>query len=251
MSSSSSLLVKALLAFFSTTMDDFAIMLIFFSKAKLEYSSDIRLGYMKVVAGETVGFSIILCFSLIGMLIGMIVPEDYVDLIGFFPLVVGLYKTYEVMEEDGCLPCCSRTEKPASDQVDETTKGKYERVKTVEDEEAARVEGPLIEEPISSYNNPSEASATLEPEEEPESNVIADTFKSACRSFMDPLVLEVMTYALMVSVDNIAIYISLFASMKPWEVFLTVGLFYVLLFVNIIAAVLLMEVSIEQNLFIN
>jgi len=47
--------------------------------------------------------------------------------------------------------------------------------------------------------------------------------------------------ALAVSSDNIAIYISIFATEKHWEVFLTIVFFYLLLGLNIIIAGALMQ----------
>jgi cadmium resistance protein CadD (predicted permease) len=237
-----SILLKAVLAFFSTTMDDFAVMLVFFSRAQTDYPSDVKFGYLRVIAGQTIGFTIVVLISLMGMIVGLVVPEDYVDLIGFFPLVVGLFKAYEVIEEEGCcgLECCGFGGELA-ETVADGSKQEYEKLKQADDVDVEKQE-PVFEEPISSYNNPAEAAAEPPSEDEPETNALADTVGTICQSCLDPFMLEVTTFALVCSSDNIAIYISLFASMKPWQVLFTIAMFYCLLFLNIVIAMLLMEV---------
>jgi hypothetical protein len=97
---------SAVLAFVSTTVDDFAVMLMFFGKATVDEELRANNGYLKVILGQTLGFSIVVFISLIGLLIGAIVPKEYIDLVGLFPFLVGVYKIYEVFQEEGCLCCC-------------------------------------------------------------------------------------------------------------------------------------------------
>lgn len=78
-------------------------------------------------------------------------------------------------------------------------------------------------------------------DEEEESNVLSNMFKRVCQSCMDPFVVEVAAYALVCSSDNIAIYISIFASMKLWEVLFVTLLFYLCLGFNIAIAMCLMR----------
>lgn len=103
---SPSVIVSAILAFFSTTIDDFAVLLIFFAEAqKMENP---YVGFMKVIIGDIIGFTIVVLISLIGLVAGLLFPDGYVALIGFLPIIIGIIKGYEVLHEDGyCFTTCS------------------------------------------------------------------------------------------------------------------------------------------------
>jgi hypothetical protein len=57
------------------------------------------------MVGQTIGFTIVIIFSLVGMALGLIIPTKYLDLVGFFPLCMGLFKLYEIIAERG-ICCC-------------------------------------------------------------------------------------------------------------------------------------------------
>lgn len=98
---------------------------------------------------------------------------------------------------------------------------------------------------INSLELSKEGDMTVEgdPENDQEgSNMLANVVKSILQYWLDPLVLEVLTYALVCSSDNIGIYIALFSDMKPMEVAFIIAIFYILLAFNIIVAALLMQV---------
>lgn len=98
------LIVKAVISFISTTVDDFAVILLFFAKA---YNSpNVTLGMFRTVLGMGLGMTLVIAISLVGMLLGAFIPGMYVDLIGFFPLLIGVYQLYEVLREDGNLKVC-------------------------------------------------------------------------------------------------------------------------------------------------
>jgi len=238
-----SLLVSALLAFFSTTMDDFAVMLIFFGRVHTEMAEqDIRSGYLKVIVGQTIGFSIVVFISLIGLLVGALIPEEYVDLVGLFPLIVGLMKAHEVMAEDGVYTCtCFNKQSEDYDKLPQSADAsdeKGDKPLPVSDVEVAN----------SFQKSPDRAGAKESADEkgegddkEEESNILSNMFKRVCQSCMDPFVVEVAAYALVCSSDNIAIYISIFAPMKLWEVLFVTLLFYLCLGFNIAIAMCLMR----------
>lgn len=46
--------------------------------------------------GQMIGFSIVIFISLTGSLFGLLMSEKYMDLVGFFPLTIGLYKFWEL-----------------------------------------------------------------------------------------------------------------------------------------------------------
>jgi cadmium resistance protein CadD (predicted permease) len=104
--------VSALVAFFSTTMDDFAVMLIFFNRAN--QMENVRLGYSKVALGMTLAFTIVVLISLLGLVLGVLIQAKYINLIGFIPFLVGCQKLYEVVSE----MCCSKTTADIDSAVD-------------------------------------------------------------------------------------------------------------------------------------
>jgi cadmium resistance protein CadD (predicted permease) len=258
-----SFLISTTIAFFSTTIDDFAIMLYFFALAENEKTPAAkRLQYAKVVAGQTIGFSIVILVSLIGFVLGLLIPEDYIDLIGFIPIIAGFMKLHEVMDEEGYLENCPAWCRASSDGDKDAPKSadagaKYSGLPQTED---ALEAGSVIvsKTPEGSYNNPAVVAPNVmyregadeggaEDDNEPpadtsEGNCLSKAFSSVCQSCLDPFTREVTVMALICSSDNVAIYIAIFATEKKWEVFLTVIVFYLLLALNIVAAIALMKV---------
>ena len=99
-------LTLALLSFFSTTVDDFCVILIFFAREYVKTHSvsnaDTALSFVKISIGQFVGFSIIVAVSLgCGIGLNSVVNNNYIDLIGILPVLIGLYKVYELMHEAG------------------------------------------------------------------------------------------------------------------------------------------------------
>ena len=52
--------------------------------------------------GQMIGFSVVILISVTASLFGMLISEKYLDLIGFFPLVIGLYKYWELSKDAEC-----------------------------------------------------------------------------------------------------------------------------------------------------
>ena len=101
----------AALAFFSTTVDDFAVLLIFFAREYVKtndiYHPETSLAMINITLGQLIGFTIIVGISLaVGIGLGQVVEEKYLALIGFLPILIGLFKIYELGEEAGYLPPC-------------------------------------------------------------------------------------------------------------------------------------------------
>ena len=259
-----SFIISTTIAFFSTTIDDFAIMLYFFALAENEKTPAAkRLQYVKVVAGQTIGFSIVILVSLIGFVLGLFIPEDYVDLIGVIPIIAGLMKLHEVLDEEGyldsCPTWCRASSGDGDGKDDKPDSGKYTPVTTAEEqaENGLSKSAELTGGPTSSYNNPAVIAPTTmhrgegedaddddnkPPADTSEGNIMSKAFSTLCQSCIDPFTREVTVMALICSSDNVAIYIAIFATEKKWEVFLTIIMFYLLLTLNIVAAIALMKV---------
>lgn len=260
-----SFIISTTIAFFSTTIDDFAIMLYFFALAENEKTPAAkRLQYVKVIAGQTIGFSIVILVSLVGFVLGLLIPEDYIDLIGFIPIIAGFMKLHEVLDEEGylesCPSWCRSSDGDNKDAEKSADSGaKYSGLPQSEDslETGNSKTAELTGGVTASYNNPAVVAPSVmyregadadgeqlePPADTSEGNILSKSFSSLCQSCLDPFTREVTIMALICSSDNVAIYIAIFATEKKWEVFLTVILFYMLLALNIVAAIALMKVG--------
>jgi cadmium resistance protein CadD (predicted permease) len=79
-------ILKAFLAFVSTNLDDFAVLLVFFSQVKSSKNHSIA----QVIQGQFIGFTILVIFGLFGILFGQFLPSEYVALLGFLPILIGI-----------------------------------------------------------------------------------------------------------------------------------------------------------------
>jgi cadmium resistance protein CadD (predicted permease) len=73
--------------FIATNLDDLFLLMAFFSRK--EYRA------WQVVLGQFIGFSAILLISLVGAAVALIIPENLIQLLGIFPLGIGLYELYQ------------------------------------------------------------------------------------------------------------------------------------------------------------
>jgi cadmium resistance protein CadD (predicted permease) len=211
------------------------------------------------MVGQTIGFTIVIIISLVGMALGFIIPTNYLDLVGFFPLCMGLLKLYEIIAEKG-ICCCFYS----------TTDGEYSKleydlnhyqgdldVTYINDsrEYDTQISDRNYAESLRCDDNgvDSTGKALADDQkfligegnigviEEKKSNLLTDIIKTVFQSCLDPFTLEVTLFALFCSSDNIGIYIAIFISLDPWEVSIVVGSFYVMLLMSIIGAMILVQ----------
>lgn len=138
----SSSVALPVMSFFSTTVDDFVVILIFFAReyVKTNSLSDrvTLLSFTKISVGQILGFSGIVVISLVlGLVLHSVIDNDYIDLIGLLPVLIGLYKIYEIIEGTGFfiymykLCCCIKYTKVDGEVTDiEEIEEKNEEEKT-------------------------------------------------------------------------------------------------------------------------
>jgi cadmium resistance transport/sequestration family protein len=73
-----------LIAFAVTNIDDIIILLLFFSQV------DNKLGRQHIVVGQYLGFTAIIIASLPGFFGGLIVPREWIGLLGLLPIAIGI-----------------------------------------------------------------------------------------------------------------------------------------------------------------
>ncbi len=81
------LVVIGVVAFAATNVDDIFLLMMFFSRSSIVASN--------VVVGQYAGIGLLMAISLLGSLISLVVPSNFVGLLGFGPIAIGLKKLYE------------------------------------------------------------------------------------------------------------------------------------------------------------
>lgn len=72
------ILITSVIAFTSTNLDDIFLLTLFYGNKEFK-SKDI-------IAGQLLGISTLIAVSLIGSLIGLLVPQAYIGLLGLVPM---------------------------------------------------------------------------------------------------------------------------------------------------------------------
>jgi cadmium resistance protein CadD (predicted permease) len=100
--------VKAFVSFVAVNIDEFIVLVVFFASVDHSEFKNIH-----VISGQLIGFTIIFLISALGILLGSFVSLDYIALLGFFPLLIGFYEFYKVVQfwMDQCIPSSSSSSK--------------------------------------------------------------------------------------------------------------------------------------------
>ncbi|MBF2005795.1 MAG: cadmium resistance transporter [Chlorogloeopsis fritschii C42_A2020_084] len=84
MSNLTTLITEAIIAFTATNIDDFIILLLFFSQLNHQFRR------RHIFIGQYLGFLAIIIVSLPGFLGGLVVPRAWIGLLGILPIVIGI-----------------------------------------------------------------------------------------------------------------------------------------------------------------
>jgi cadmium resistance protein CadD (predicted permease) len=79
-------IITAILAFASTNVDDLFILMILFTLTSDTFQNK------NILTGQYLGIITLVVISLIGSLIGIIIPTVYIGFLGFFPIYLGIMK---------------------------------------------------------------------------------------------------------------------------------------------------------------
>ena len=77
-------LIKAAIAFVATNLDDFVLLMVFFSQVPSRFS------YHQIFWGRYLGFAALIALSLPGFFGGLVLPKAYIGLLGLVPIAIGL-----------------------------------------------------------------------------------------------------------------------------------------------------------------
>jgi len=239
------LFVASVVAFVSTTIDDiFAVIFLYIERKKSD--TDGSVSFIKVMIGQAIGFTILVLVSLMGMVLGVVFPLIYIDLIGFIPLCFGCKKLYDSIYED-CQPNEDDKDKSESTYLLPKSDGKthdFNSINGVDEEIGDIINNKEINDNVTVNSSESVVVEEVtfvnvdgnDNEELEEAQELISKLPQIYKDLLDPLILESAIFALLCGSDNISVYISLFASQKPTKVLVIIAIFYVLLGVNGIIA---------------
>jgi cadmium resistance transport/sequestration family protein len=77
-------LITGVVAFGATNIDDLLILLVFFSQVDENFCP------WQVILGQYLGFSVLIILSLPGLLGGLILPGNWIGLLGLIPIAIGI-----------------------------------------------------------------------------------------------------------------------------------------------------------------
>lgn len=84
MSSIGTALAQGIIAFVATNIDDIIILLLFFSQLNANFRR------RHIVFGQYLGFTFLIVASLPGFFGGLVVPREWIGLLGLLPIVIGI-----------------------------------------------------------------------------------------------------------------------------------------------------------------
>ena len=84
-------LVSGVAAFAATNIDDIFLLMLYFSRANNDPRRE-----REIIFGQYLGFSVLVFISVLGYLGSLLFPRQYVGLLGFFPIVLGIRELLEL-----------------------------------------------------------------------------------------------------------------------------------------------------------
>lgn len=76
--------VTGVITFAATNIDDIFILILFFSQLRN------RLRAWHIVAGQYIGFTALVAISLLGFLVGLVIPQHWIGILGILPIIIGV-----------------------------------------------------------------------------------------------------------------------------------------------------------------
>lgn len=99
----------AIVAFAATNIDDIFILTLFFAEGKR------GLRPWQIILGQYAGFAGLVALSLVGYFARLVVPEEWIGLLGLLPILIGIKKLWELRRGAG--EEVRRVEKPSAHAV--------------------------------------------------------------------------------------------------------------------------------------
>jgi cadmium resistance transport/sequestration family protein len=81
-------ILAAVISFVSTNVDDIFILIALFTQVSKSLTP------RDIYYGQFIGIGVLIVLSLVGAWMGTIIPKEYIGLLGFFPIYMGIKKIY-------------------------------------------------------------------------------------------------------------------------------------------------------------
>ena len=88
------LLITSVTSFVATNLDDLMVLMLFFSRLNANFRP------RHLIIGQYLGFTLILLASSLGLLFGLLVSKEWIGLLGFIPLTIGIKQLLSREYED-------------------------------------------------------------------------------------------------------------------------------------------------------
>jgi cadmium resistance protein CadD (predicted permease) len=213
-------IATAFLTYTLTDIDDLCLLIIFFARARIP--SD-QMCVSNVILGQTLGFSVLVAISLIGIVLGAFLPASYVSLIGFVPILMGLRMAWEEYKDS----CCNRNAPVATDEEKPDIEPAANEIILCNDN--ADIGIALTQKPPA---EPGESPAASHEEETiANDSLLARGARAVLKNCLSPQTLEVCTITIANGGDNVSVYLPLFASYSAGGIIITIAVFYGMLVV--------------------
>ena len=210
------LLLTALLSYLATNIDDFLILINFFTEISSRRTS---MRVRHVFFGQYFAFSLLLLISSISYFLAFVVPNEMLGFLAFIPILIGLKQIFLLLRHwhrhrHGTIESIIPTDPISTVQLE------IYRMRNPSDGhiqyEVKRVE----------QENPDPSSSP--------SNANRSKFFRCFHWIFSFSTLKVISITLANSGDNISIYSSLFAQASHWQILLYIAIYFLLLFVWLI-----------------
>lgn len=86
--------VTAIIAFASTNIDDLFILMALFTQTSKSFTKQ------HILAGQYLGIISLISLSIVGSFVGLILPKEYIGLLGFLPIYQGISKIIDHLKRD-------------------------------------------------------------------------------------------------------------------------------------------------------
>jgi len=86
--------ITAITAFTATNLDDLVLLMVFFSQVNATFRP------RHIIAGQYLGFIVLVLASIPGFLGGLILPEAWIGLLGFLPIAIGVKQWVDLYQDE-------------------------------------------------------------------------------------------------------------------------------------------------------
>lgn len=199
------LIFKAIISFIAVSLDEFVVLIAFFSQ------SDTKFKKVHVVLGQIIGFTVVIGISLLGGCFKFFISIEYLSLVGFIPLFLGIYDLFKVIKF---------WSKKYLDQT--SNEDEKEELMNISNYEYNSIS--IDSENITVSSEVSELSSAGDDE-----NFLSSYYIKFCSHILNFNVLKVSATIISDASEEIGVFLPIFSTSKNDEIFVIILVYYVLI----------------------